>query len=77
MAYYDEDKAILKETIQSVKSRLQEHHTSRTIIYAKGPDSHTWEGLDGLRKAVGADEVVALENVGREGETYLVSRVRD
>jgi hypothetical protein len=73
VAYYDEDKATLKETIDSVKKGIQAHHTTRTIIYAKGPDSRTWEGLDGLRKAVGADEVVALKNVGREGETYLVS----
>lgn len=76
VAYYDEDKAILKETIASVKRGIRKHHTTRTIVYAKGPDSHTWKGLDGLRKAVGADEVVALKNVGREGETYLVSSRR-
>jgi hypothetical protein len=73
VAYYDEDREILKETIANVKRKTRPHHTSRTIIYAKGPDAKSRETLDDLRRAVGVDEVVALKNVGREGETYLVS----
>ena len=43
--------------------------TSRVIIYSKGDRDQA--GLEELLQH--ADEVVPLKNVGREGETYLVS----
>lgn len=77
VAYYDEDVAILRHTIETVKAKIIKYHTTKVIVYAKGP-TYTAEGGDReamhkLRREVGADEVVALKNVGREGETYLVS----
>ncbi|KAJ9103739.1 hypothetical protein QFC21_002199 [Naganishia friedmannii] len=75
VAYYHEDVAILRNTIQTVKRKIRAYHTTKVIVYAKGP-AHTANGGDReamhrLRRDVGADEVVALKNVGREGETYL------
>ncbi|KAJ9091759.1 hypothetical protein QFC19_008969 [Naganishia cerealis] len=72
VAYYDEDVDILRNTIQTVKRKIQAYHTTKTIVYAKGPThAGNREAMHRLRRAVGADEVVALKNVGREGETYL------
>lgn len=50
--------------LQFVKDRDE-----RVIVYNKGPRSE-----EEIRKEIGlktSDEVVPLENVGREGETYL------
>ncbi|KAJ9120035.1 hypothetical protein QFC22_002932 [Naganishia vaughanmartiniae] len=75
IAYYDEDVAILRNTIETVKSEIRAYHTTKVIVYAKGPTYTSGggdrEAMHKLRKEVGADEVVALKNVGREGETYL------
>ena len=67
VSYYAEDMDILGDTIKQITDRLK--GSTRVIIYSKGDwDQARLEELLQL-----ADEVVPLKNVGREGETYLVS----
>lgn len=71
-AVYSEELEILHHTIATVKSKLPKWSTKRVIIYYKGEEYSSQELLDKLV----VDEVVSLENIGREGETYLVSGTR-
>jgi hypothetical protein len=57
----------MADTIKQVTDRLS--GSTRVIIYHKGERDRA--GLAELLEY--ADEVVPLENIGREGETYLVS----
>jgi hypothetical protein len=57
----------MADTIKQVTDRLK--GSTRVIIYSKGQREQA--GLDELLQY--ADEVVPLPNIGREGETYLVS----
>jgi hypothetical protein len=57
----------MADTIKQVTDRLK--GSTRVIIYSKGQRDQA--GLDELLQY--ADEVVPLPNIGREGETYLVS----
>lgn len=69
IAHYDEDVNMMRESIESVLQRLPSHKSHRVIIYSKGDRNKA-----GLRELLEiSDEVVAIPNVGREGETYLVS----
>jgi hypothetical protein len=72
VAHYQEDTEQMAETLKQVKARLPPGQTTRTIIYHKG--GRDASGVRELRDI--ADEVVVLPNIGREGETYLVSRQR-
>jgi hypothetical protein len=69
VSHYDEDVNTLADTIKQITSRLK--GSKRVIIYSKGDRNQT--GLEELLQY--ADEVVPLKNIGREGETYLVSVV--
>lgn len=69
IAHYDEDVNMMRESIESVLQRLPSSKSHRVIIYSKGDRNKA-----GLRELLEiSDEVVAIPNVGREGETYLVS----
>lgn len=69
MAYYDEDLDGARETMEYVQQSIPRLGSSRRIIYVKGKlDNDKRAALNKL-----ADDVVILPNVGREGETYLVS----
>ena len=72
ISYYNEDLETIQDTIEQVKKRLPSQTTSRTIVYAKGPNSASRAAMSEFLKRIDADEIVALKNVGREGETYLV-----
>lgn len=69
VSYYTEPLDILNETISTVLANLPPDANKRVILYWKG-DQAPGEVL-ALNEM--ADEVVQLPNVGREGETYLVS----
>jgi hypothetical protein len=60
----------MEDTIKQITSRLKGSY--RVIIYSKGDRDQA--GLEELLQY--ADEVVPLKNLGREGETYLVSNLR-
>lgn len=70
---YNEDLVSVKHMINEIKSTklLQdlntESHKPQTIIYTKNPTAN----LATLKEATGVDVVERLENVGREGGTYL------
>ncbi|WVQ86296.1 hypothetical protein IAT38_008465 [Cryptococcus sp. DSM 104549] len=67
VAHYDEDLQMMRETVEAVLQHIPSSSTRRVIIYSKGDRSNA-----GLRELLEiADEVVAIPNVGREGETYL------
>lgn len=69
ISHYDEDVNMMRESIESVLQRLPSRKSHRVIIYSKGDRNKA-----GLRELLEiSDEVVAIPNVGREGETYLVS----
>lgn len=69
ISHYDEDVNMMRESIESVLQRLPSRKSHRVIIYSKGDLNKA-----GLRELLEiSDEVVAIPNVGREGETYLVS----
>jgi hypothetical protein len=72
ISYYNEDLETIRNTIEQVKKRLPGQTTSRTIVYAKGPNSASRAAMSEFLQKIDADEIVALKNVGREGETYLV-----
>lgn len=60
---------MMRESIESILQRLPSSKSHRVIIYSKGDRNKA-----GLRELLEiSDEVVAIPNVGREGETYLVS----
>lgn len=69
ISHYDEDVNMMRESIESVLQRLPSSKSHRVIIYSKGDRNKA-----GLRELLEvSDEVVAIPNVGREGETYLVN----
>lgn len=72
ISYYNEDLETIQNTIEQVKKRLPSQTTSRTIVYAKGPNSASRAAMSEFLQKIDADEIVALKNIGREGETYLV-----
>jgi hypothetical protein len=65
VSYYNEPLDSLRETVHEARTRLGKG-SKRVIIYLKGDKQQIPE----LLKV--ADEVVPLENLGREGGTYLV-----
>lgn len=69
MSYYNEDLDTLNNTVQTVVGSLPASSSHSVTIYIKGEMDRDKRGF--LEKV--ADEVVPLKNVGREGETYLVS----
>jgi len=69
MAYYDEDIGQATETMAYITRSVPVGASMRRTIYVKGKmDSEKRLALGAM-----ADRVVELSNVGREGETYLVS----
>ncbi|WWC90332.1 uncharacterized protein L201_005265 [Kwoniella dendrophila CBS 6074] len=72
VSHYNEDVGMMKDSINGVLHRLPRRKSRRVIIYCKGPPNET--SLKALSDI--SDEVVQLENVGREGETYLSHIVR-
>ncbi|KAH8090816.1 hypothetical protein HD553DRAFT_354510, partial [Filobasidium floriforme] len=76
ISYYNEDLETIQNTIEQVKKRLPSQTTSRTIVYAKGPNSASRAAMSEFLQKIDADEIVALKTVGREGETYLQHIVR-
>lgn len=69
VAYYNEGMESLGDTVKQVVDRLPTRSSHRVIIYYKGERDE-----DAIRSLLEiADEVVWLPNIGREGETYLVS----
>ncbi|KAK4690018.1 hypothetical protein P7C73_g83, partial [Tremellales sp. Uapishka_1] len=72
VSHYDEPVDVLENTIRMVKGKLSYLSSSRVIIYHKGSRNES-----GLKEFLDfAEEVVKLENLGREGETYLQHIVR-
>ncbi|GAA6017161.1 hypothetical protein JCM11491_001839 [Sporobolomyces phaffii] len=70
ISYYDEELPRVKDHINGVRDLdFTKDRDARVIIYNKGP-----LGTDEIRKGMDLrdnDEVVPVDNVGREGETYL------
>ena len=73
VSHYDEPVDMLADTIRQVRDTLPRMSSSRVTVYSKKIAGSDRQGLQRLLHDVKADEVVALANVGREGETYLVS----
>ena len=73
ISLYDEPVPTVIDTIKRVKRTLPRFSSSRTTIYTKKIERQDTAGLQALLNEAGVDEVVALDNMGREGETYLVS----
>ncbi len=71
MAYFDEGNETMADAIRQVTDRLPLFTRHRVIIYTKNGE-HSGDAMNGLLAF--ADEVVWLPNVGREGDTYLVSQ---
>lgn len=70
IAYFKEGNETLSTTIQTVVEKLPLFTRHRVIIYAKN-GIRSEEAVSELMAF--ADEVVWLPNLGREGETFLVS----
>ncbi|GAA5881556.1 hypothetical protein JCM16303_005703 [Sporobolomyces ruberrimus] len=70
ISYYSEELPMVKEHVDGMRNlQFVKDRDERVIVYNKGPRSE-----EEIRKEIGlktSDEVVPLENVGREGETYL------
>ncbi len=75
ISYYNEPIEGVLDTISNVKRTIPAGATTKVTLYHKGPDT-TPDSLRALMHEIAADEVVAIPNVGREGETYLVSCLR-
>ena len=73
IAYFNEGPETLEDAIKQVVDRLPLFTRHRVIIYVKNGE-HTEQAVQDM--LVFGDEVVWLPNVGREGETYLVSARR-
>lgn len=70
VAYYDEDLALARHHIQNMRERaFVRERNSRVLIYNKGPRSE--EELREKMELRSGDEVIPLDNYGREGATYL------
>lgn len=73
VSWYNEDVDILLDTVAEVEKRLPKFARHRTIIYGKNltdPSAAPAKMRDRVH------EIVALPNIGREGETYMVSVLR-
>ena len=70
VAYFNEGQESLTNAIKDVVDRLPLFARHRVIIYAKSGE-RSEQALEDL--LILGDEIVWLANVGREGETYLVS----
>lgn len=66
ISYHSESLAVLKATIKSISTFLLRENP-RFIIYKKNPQLDSRK----LLKQTNVDAVISLENVGREGQTYL------
>jgi len=66
ISYHTESLSVLKATITSIVAFLKDSDP-RFIIYNKNSKIDSKK----LLQATGADAVISLENVGREGQTYL------
>ncbi|GAA5935042.1 uncharacterized protein JCM15063_003134 [Sporobolomyces koalae] len=70
VSYYSEDLPAVKNHLNGIRNlEFVRNRVERFIIYNKGPFSE-----DEIRKGMDLkpnDEVVPIDNVGREGETYL------
>jgi len=70
ISYYSEDLPHVKEHLDGMrKLPFLMDRDERVVVYNKGPlsEEEIRKGMDLLEH----DEVVPLDNVGREGETYL------
>lgn len=74
IALYNEPVGLVTHTISTVQRYLPFWAKTRVTIYAKDIAPDDYNGLNKMLVESGADEVVSLPNLGREGETYLVSR---
>ncbi|EIW69005.1 hypothetical protein TREMEDRAFT_73995 [Tremella mesenterica DSM 1558] len=72
VSHYEEPYDVMADTIEQIKSRLPSSSSIRVTIYHKG--SRTGSELEELSNI--ADRVIKLDNIGREGETYLRHIVR-
>lgn len=70
VSLYDEDIDQMADTVRQVTERLR--GTTRVIVYSKA-ERNASDVKEILKTA---SEVVPLPNIGREGETYLVSGTR-
>lgn len=69
-AYYDEDLTSFREHRNAILARpFVRNSDSHTIVYNKGGRSES--ELRTELELAASDEVIALENLGREGATYL------
>ncbi|WAR60630.1 hypothetical protein PtB15_9B569 [Puccinia triticina] len=67
-SYYNEPLTRFFEAVDHVRRRsVLSLQNPRVVVYVKHPDT----SLTTIANVVGADEVVRLPNVGREGGTYL------
>ncbi|TVY46711.1 hypothetical protein LOCC1_G004663 [Lachnellula occidentalis] len=68
VSIYNEDPEMVKEMLEAVKATaMLKNLESNVIIYTKDPAAD----LPKLKEATGANAVELLENLGREGATYL------
>jgi len=68
ISMYNEDPNLVKETLEAIKSTaMLKNLEPNVIIYTKDKDAD----LSKLKEATGANSVERLENLGREGATYL------
>lgn len=75
ISYYDENLEETREHIRNLRlSQFVAARHDRVILYNKGP--HSEELLRSSLNLSESDDVVPLENLGREGGTYLSVRIR-
>ncbi|KAG9229045.1 hypothetical protein BJ875DRAFT_211746 [Amylocarpus encephaloides] len=68
VSMYDEDPDYLRRTLEAIKSTaMLSTLKPNIIVYTKNPDAD----LAMLKQATGANVVEKMDNVGREGGTYL------
>lgn len=68
ISMYDEDPILLKDTLNAIKSTaMLQSLQPNIIIYTKNQNAN----LPELKEATGANSIEQLENLGREGATYL------
>lgn len=72
-SYYNEPLSRFSDAVDYVRRQSQlSVQNPRVIVYVKHPQV----SLTKIAKEVGADEVIRLKNVGREGGTYLAHILR-
>lgn len=68
VSMYEEDPVFLKQTLDTIKTTaMLKSLKLKIIVYTKSPDTD----LKVLKETTGADVVERMENLGREGGTYL------